>query len=142
MQAIIMAGGKGRRLRPYTAILPKPLMPITDIPILEIILRQLKHYGFNRITLAVGYLAELIQAYLGTGKKWGIEINYSREDINLGTIGPLSLIDDLDQSFLVMNGDVLTDLNYRALFDFHQQSDNLVTIASFTKKVHIDLGVL
>ncbi len=142
MQAIIMAGGKGRRLRPYTAILPKPLMPMGNIPILEIILRQLKHYGFDQITLAVGYLAELIQAYFGTGERWGLEITYSREKENLGTIGPLSLIDDLHDTFLVLNGDILTDLDYKKLFDFHHQSDQLVTIASFTKQVEIDLGIL
>ena len=142
MQAIIMAGGEGRRLHPYTTILPKPLMPIGNIPILELILRQLKYYGFDQITLAVGYLAELLQAYFGSGERWGIDITYSREKMNLGTIGPLSLINELQDSFLVMNGDILTDLDYKALFDFHQRSDQLVTIASFTKQIQIDLGVL
>ncbi|MFW9994118.1 MAG: sugar phosphate nucleotidyltransferase [Candidatus Odinarchaeota archaeon] len=142
MQAIIMAGGKGRRLRPYTAILPKPLMPIGDIPILEVILRQLKHYGFEQIIFAVGYLAELLQSYFGPGEKWGVKISYSRERKNLGTIGPLSLIKDLEETFLVMNGDVLTDLDYRALFSAHQRAGRLVTIASYKKEVQIDLGVL
>ena len=142
MQAIIMAGGEGRRLYPYTAILPKPLMPIGNIPILELILRQLKYYGFDKVTLAVGYLAELLQAYFGSGERWGMDITYSREKENRGTIGPLSLIEELHDSFLVMNGDILTDLDYKALFDFHQQSDQLVTIASFTKQIQIDLGVL
>jgi len=142
MQAIIMAGGKGRRLRPYTTILPKPLMPIGDIPILELILRQLKYHGFQKVTLAVGYLSELLRAYFGNGQKWGIEITYSYEDKNLGTIGPLSLINDLQDTFLVMNGDILTNLNYRKLFEFHQQSEQLITIASFIKQIQIDLGVL
>jgi NDP-sugar pyrophosphorylase family protein len=142
MQAIIMAGGKGRRLRPYTAILPKPLMPMGEIPILEIIVRQLKFYGFKKITLAVGYLAELLQVYFGSGDKWGIEIDYSREESNLGTIGPLTLIEDLDDSFLVMNGDILTDLNFNLLFRYHKQSNRLVTIATYLKQIQIDLGVL
>jgi len=142
MQAIIMAGGKGRRLRPYTTILPKPLMPIGDIPILEVVIRQLKYYGFTRITFAVGYLAELIQTFFGTGEKWGLEISYSKETKNLGTIGPLSLIEKLDDQFLVMNGDILTDLNYREFYQYHNKSKSLVTIATFRKEVKIDLGVL
>jgi NDP-sugar pyrophosphorylase family protein len=142
MQAVIMAGGKGSRLKPYTTILPKPLMPIGEIPILEIILRQLKHNGFKRITLAVGYLAELIQAYFGDGDKWGLEIEYSRERKNLGTIGPLTLIEKLDDTFLVMNGDILTNLNYQTLISSHKKSGNLVTIASYNKEVKIDLGVM
>ncbi len=137
-----MAGGKGRRLRPYTTFLPKPLIPIGNIPILEIILRQLKYSGFDEITLAVGYLAEHIMAYFGTGERWGIKITYSREEENLGTIGPLSLIDELYDNFLVMNGDILTDLDYKELFAFHRKSDHLITIASFKKQVKIDLGVL
>ncbi|MFX0022566.1 MAG: sugar phosphate nucleotidyltransferase [Candidatus Hermodarchaeota archaeon] len=142
MQTIIMAGGEGRRLLPYTAILPKPLMPMGEIPILEIILLQLKHYGFKQVILAVGYLAELIQAYFGNGEKFGLDIRYSREKENLGTIGPLSLIDELEEDFLVMNGDILTDLNFREFFGFHKKSGNLITIASFTKEIQIDLGVL
>ncbi len=142
MQAIIMAGGKGRRLRPYTAILPKPLMPVSDLPILEIILRQLKFYGVNKIVLAVGYLSELLKAYFGDGRKWGIDITYSYEDKNLGTIGALTLIDNLEENFFVMNGDILTNINYQELMQTHLSGNSLCTIASYTKKVNIDLGVL
>jgi len=142
MQAIIMAGGKGRRLRPYTAILPKPLMPIGDIPVLEIIIRQLKFYGVSKVILAVGYLAELLQAYFGDGKRWGLEITYSKEEMNMGTIGPLTLIEDLEDDFFVMNGDILTDLDFKDFFEVHKQNNNLVTIATYKKVVKIDLGVL
>jgi NDP-sugar pyrophosphorylase family protein len=142
MRAIILAGGKGTRLLPYTTVIPKPLMPVGERPILEIVIRQLEYDGFSRITLAVGYLAELIEAYFGNGNKYGIKIDYSKEDKPLGTIGSLSLIDGLDETFLVMNGDVLTNLDYRELIDFHQRSAAMATIATYKKEVKIDLGVL
>ena len=103
MQAVILAGGRGTRLAPYTTVFPKPLMPIGDVPILEIEIRQLKKHGFTRIVLAVGHLAGLIEAYFGDGSKWGVEITYSREEGPLGTAGPLALVDDPDENFLVMN---------------------------------------
>ncbi len=142
MQAIILAGGKGRRLLPYTTVLPKPLMPIGDYPILEVILRQLEHQGFDRVTICTGYLHELIHAYLDTNRRIGIRISYTHEDIPLGTIGPLRLIEDLDESFLVMNGDILTDISYRALFEAHRQKGALATIATYRRDVNIDFGVL
>ncbi len=111
MQAVILAGGKGKRLAPYTTILPKPLMPIDDMPILEIVLLQLKKHGFTKIVLAVGHLAGLIQAYCGDGSRWGLNITYSMEHEPLGTAGPLSLIDGLEENFLVMNGDLLTNID-------------------------------
>ena len=120
MRAVILAGGKGVRLAPLTDVFPKPLVPIGGMPIMEIVIRQLKHYGFNRITLAVGYLSDLIQAYFQDGSKWGVAINYSCEQAPLGTAGPLALIDDLDETFLVMNADVLTSLNYLDLINFHK----------------------
>ncbi|OEU79361.1 MAG: nucleoside-diphosphate-sugar pyrophosphorylase [Desulfobulbaceae bacterium C00003063] len=142
MRAIILAGGKGSRLLPYTTVIPKPLMPVGDRPILEIIIRQLKYYGFSRVTMAVGYLAELIEAYFSDGNKYGIKIDYSREDKPLGTIGALSLIDGLDRTFLVMNGDVLTNLNYCKLVEFHEMNNAVATIATYNKEIKIDLGVL
>lgn len=142
MHAIILAGGKGTRLRPYTTILPKPLMPVGDLPILEIVIRQLKKAGFKRITFAVGYLAELLEAYFGNGSKWGVEISYSREQEPLGTAGPISLIDDIDENFLVMNGDILTTLDYSDLMHYHSLHDSMATICVFSKKVQINLGVL
>jgi len=142
MRAVILAGGKGTRLLPYTTVIPKPLMPVGDRPILEVIIRQLKYYGFSRVTMAVGYLAELIEAYLRDGNKYGIKIDYSREDEPLGTIGSLSLIDGLDKTFLVMNGDVLTNLDYSKLVDFHEKHHAAATIATYNKEVKIDLGIL
>jgi len=142
MQAIILAGGKGTRLAPYTTVFPKPLMPIGDMPILEIVPHQLKYYGINRITIAVGHLAELIQALFGNGQKIGIEIRYSLEDSPLGTVGPLTLIDDLDDTFLLMNGDILTTLDYSELVNYHKEKKGVATIATNIRTVKIDLGVI
>ena len=142
MQAIILAGGKGRRLLPYTTVLPKPLMPIGDYPIIEVILRQLKHFGFNRVTISTGYLHELIHAYLDSNKSLGLTINYSHEETPLGTIGPLRLIENLDDTFLVMNGDILTDLNCRKLIDSHKKRDAIATVATYQRDATIDFGVL
>ena len=142
MQAIILAGGKGTRLAPYTTVFPKPLMPIGDMPILEIVIRQLKKHGFTKVVLAVGHLAGLIEAYFGDGSKWGVGITYSREDEPLGTAGPLALIDDLDDNFLVMNGDLLTNIDYSDLMRHHLKSGALSTVSVYTKDVPISLGVL
>lgn len=142
MRAILLAGGKGTRLQPYTTILPKPLIPVGDMPILEVVVRQLKANGFNRITLAVGHLAELIQAYFGNGKKWGLQIDYSREETPLGTMGPLKLIPDLPEHFLVMNGDILTDLPFSQLYEVHCQENSIFTVAAYHRTVNIDFGVL
>jgi NDP-sugar pyrophosphorylase family protein len=142
MRAVILAGGKGRRLAPYTTILPKPLMPIGDVPILEIVIRQLKRGGFDRITMAVGYLAGLLMAYFNTGERYGVQIDYSQEREPLGTAGPLSLITDLDETFLLMNGDVLTNLDYKDLVAHHKAHGCIATIAAHRRDVKIDLGVL
>lgn len=142
MQAVILAGGKGKRLAPYTTVLPKPLMPIDDMPILEIVLLQLKKHGFRDIVIAVGHLAGLIQAYCGDGSRWGLNITYSMEEEPLGTAGPLSLINDLDDNFLVMNGDLLTNINYFELMELHLEKNALVTVSMYNKDVPISLGVL
>jgi NDP-sugar pyrophosphorylase family protein len=142
MRAVILAGGKGTRLAPYTVAFPKPLMPIGDLPILEIVVRQLRHHGFTRITMAVGHLAELIHAFFGDGAKFNVSIDYSREEKPLGTAGPLRLIPDLGESFLVMNGDLLTDLDYGDFMRRHLADGNDATIGVHDKKVKIDLGVL
>src|SRR5512147_2293813 len=110
MKAVILAGGKGTRLAPYTTILPKPLMPIGDMPILEIVIRQLVRHGFDDLTLAVGHLAELLMAYCGNGGKFGAKVDYSREENPLGTAGPIALVPNLNETFLVMNGDLLTTI--------------------------------
>jgi NDP-sugar pyrophosphorylase family protein len=142
MQAVILAGGKGTRLQPYTTVLPKPLMPVGDYPILEIVIRQLKRYGFTRIVLTVGYHYELFRAFFGDGKRWGIDIEYSFEEEPLGTAGPLRLIKDLDENFIVMNGDTLTNIDYKNLFDYHSRHGGAMTIATKKRKVNIDYGVL
>lgn len=142
MRAVILAGGKGRRLEPYTISFPKPLVPVGDMPILEIVIRQLKASGFTRVTLAVGHLAELLMAYFGDGSKWGITIDYSREEKPLGTVGPLKLIDELPDTFLVMNGDVLTTLKYDKLVQQHRASNADLTIACYRANTKIDLGVI
>ena len=141
-RAVILAGGLGMRLRPYTTVLPKPLMPVGDRPILDVIIRQLKHQGFDRLTIVTGHLAELIEAFFGSGDRHGIPIDYFREDEPLGTVGALALIDDLDEHFLVMNGDVLTDLPFDGLLDRHAESGAAATIAAHRRGVQISLGVL
>ncbi|HXB64358.1 MAG TPA: sugar phosphate nucleotidyltransferase [Solirubrobacteraceae bacterium] len=142
-RAVILAGGEGTRLRPYTTVLPKPLMPIGDRPVLDIVVRQLKAHGFERITVATGYLAELIEAFFRNGEAYGIAIDYFREQHPLGTVGALALIEGLrEQHVLVMNGDVLTDIDYGALLARHRDSDAAATIATKTRHVQISLGVL
>lgn len=140
--AVILAGGKGTRLRPYTVVLPKPLMPIGEYPILEVIVRQLASHGFDRITLAVNHQAELIKAFFGNGSKWDISIEYSLEDEPLGTMGPLKLIADLPDNFLVMNGDILTDLSFSSFYRDHVNSKKIFTISSHKRQQLIDYGVL
>ena len=142
MQAVILAGGKGTRLRPFTNIIPKPLVPIGSMPILEVVLRQLKHYGVHEVILAVNHLAQLIQAFFGDGANLGLRIRYSVENKVLGTAGPLQLLSDLEDSFIVMNGDLLTTINFAKLFGHHHSHDVDATIATFQKEVKIDLGVL
>ena len=142
MKAVILAGGKGTRLAPYTTVLPKPLMPIGDMPILEIVLRQMANYGFKDVTLAVGYLAELLMAYCGDGSKFGISVNYSREEHPLGTAGPIALVPKLDDTFLVMNGDLLTTLDYGEMYRYHKERKAIATLAAYQREVKIDLGVI
>ncbi|MCX6237748.1 MAG: nucleotidyltransferase family protein [Bacteroidia bacterium] len=141
-RAVILAGGTGTRLRPYTVVLPKPLMPIGEYPILEVIVRQLAKHGFDHITMAVNHQAELIKAFFGNGAKWDIAIEYSLEDKPLGTMGPLRLISDLPENFLVMNGDILTDLSFGSFYDQHVSSKSLFSISSHKREQIIDYGVL
>jgi NDP-mannose synthase len=141
-RAVILAGGKGSRLGPYTTVLPKPLLPVGDRAVLDIVMNQLRDHGFTDVTLAVGYLAHLVRAVMGDGSKHGVRIDYHEEGDPLGTVGPLATIDDLDESFLVMNGDVLTALNYAELLDIHRDAGNLLTIASHRRVVRADYGVL
>lgn len=142
MKAVILAGGKGTRLKPYTTILPKPLMPIGDMPILEILLRQMKRAGIDEAVLTVGHLAEMLRLFFQDGRKLGLNIAYSYEDAPLGTAGPLSLIEGLDDTFMVANGDVLTTLPLTNLLEHHRLSGAAATIAMHRRQVHIDLGVI
>ncbi|MDY0411027.1 nucleotidyltransferase family protein [Methanothrix soehngenii] len=143
MKAVILAGGLGTRLKPYTTVFPKPLMPIGESPILEIIVKQLKAKGFNEITLAVGHLSELIMAFFNNGSKYGLKIEYSKEEKKLGTAGGLGLLKNkLVDDFLVMNGDVLTGLDFSEFLEFHKKTGSIATIALNRRHVDIDFGVV
>jgi len=142
MKVIILAGGKGRRLFPYTVVLPKPLMPIGDFPVLEVILKQLKGCRLVDIIMTVGHLGNLIQTYFGDGSKLGVNIEYSFEDKPLGTVGPLTCLKNLNQTFMVMNGDLLTTLNYLNLIEYHRKQNAIATVAAQKRWVDIDFGVI
>lgn len=140
--AVILAGGKGTRLYPYTIAMPKPLVPVGDKPVLEIIILQLKKCGFQNIIITVNHQADLIKAYFADGSKLGVNISYSLETKPLGTMGPLKLIKDLPDDFLVMNGDVLSDLMYRDFLEEHSSRKRLFTISCYKRVQPVDYGVL
>jgi len=142
MKAVVLAGGKGTRLAPFTTVLPKPLMPIGDMPILEVILRQMKGAGLDNVILTVGHLSELLKAFFQDGSRFGLHIAYSYEDKPLGTAGPIAMVDGLDDTFLVTNGDVLTTLRFQDLIEFHKKEHAKATISVHQRKVKIDLGVI
>lgn len=137
-----MTGGKGTRMTPYTKVLPKGLLPIGKQPILEIIVKQLRYYGFQQITMACGYLAPLIQTYFGDGSTLKVSITYQVEDKPLGTVGPLKNLKHLTHPFLVINCDILTTLDFKTFWDFHCAGNSILTIASQKKRVPISLGLL
>jgi len=142
MKAVVLAGGKGTRLAPFTTVLPKPLMPIGEMPILEVILRQMKYAGIDDIVLTVGHLSELLKTFFQDGSRFGLQVSYSFEEKPLGTAGPLSLVGGLDETFFVTNGDVLTTLSIQDLIAFHMKEQAVATIAVHQRKVKIDLGVI
>lgn len=142
MQAIILAGGKGIRLKPYTTILPKPLLPVNGKPIVEIIIQQLAEAGVKEIIVSVGYLGQLLEAYLRDGSQYGIKISYSREVNPLGTAGPISLINNLSDDFFVINGDTLCDVDFQSMLQLHRESGNAATVSAYRKNHMIDLGTL
>jgi NDP-sugar pyrophosphorylase family protein len=143
MRAIILAGGKGTRLYPYTTLIPKPQVPLGGkFSILEIIIMQLQQAGFTHITLAVNHLSQLIMAYFGDGARLGVKLDYSLEEGELSTIGPLTLIEDLPENFLVMNGDILCNLDYRAFFTQHVNTGSEVSVSAYPRQVKVDFGVL
>lgn len=141
-RAVVLAGGTGTRLRPYTVVLPKPLMPIGDYPILEVIIRQLARQGFTQVTLAVNHQANILKAFFEDGQRWGVHIDYSLERTPRSTIAPLCLIPDLPEDFLLMNGDVLTDFDLSAFLERHVAGGRLFTIAAARRWQLIDYGVL
>ncbi len=142
IQAIILAGGQGSRLRPYTTVLPKPLMPVGEFPIAEIIIRQLKAIGLTNIVMSTGHLAGLIEAYFKNGQQWGVKIKYVMEDRPLGTAGAIKLIPNLEDHFLVINGDVLTDMDFSQMLRYHKKQKNFATIAIKERTVKTDFGVI
>ncbi|MCK5719987.1 MAG: NTP transferase domain-containing protein [Thiomargarita sp.] len=143
MKAVIQAGGKGTRLRPYTLVLPKPLMPVGELPVIEILIKWLRRYGVQEIYITTGYLGHLIRALCGDGSQWDCKIIYSEETEPLGTIGALGLIrEHLDETFLVLNGDLITDLDLRAFYRYHLKHEELLTVGVTNKTVKIDLGVI
>jgi NDP-sugar pyrophosphorylase family protein len=144
LQAVILAGGKGVRLRPFTVNFPKPLMPLANRPILEVLIRRLVAFGITDITLTLGHLAELIKAYFQTHNRLtaGVRLRYIEEDEPTGTAGSLASVPDLKKTFLVMNGDLLTDLDIDALVSFHRRHCAALTIAAHQRLVKLDLGVI
>ena len=142
MRAVILAGGIGSRLAPYTTVLPKPLMPLGDMPILELLIRALKKQDLGEITLSVGYLSSLIMAYLGNGERLNATIEYSHETEPLGTAGPLAIVEGLDSTFLAMNGDLLTDLDFGKIIEFHRKNKADATVGVYSREVKIDFGVI
>jgi NDP-sugar pyrophosphorylase family protein len=142
VRAVILAGGKGTRLRPLTAVFPKPLVPLGEKPVIEILLRRLQAFGLRDVTLCTGYLAELIRAVCGDGSKFGLRIEYIHEEQPLGTAGPLALVPNLTDPFLVMNGDLLTTLDFGRMLDFHRREQADLTIGLYPREVRIDFGVI
>ena len=145
MQAIVLAGGKGTRLRPFTHVFPKPLMPLgvdNPMPILEVVLRQLVRFGFDEVTLITGYLSEYLESFCGDGRRFGTRVRYRREVEPLGTAGGLVLVDRPREPVLVLNGDILTTLDFAAMYADHRGSGASATIAAYPRAVKIDFGVL
>jgi NDP-mannose synthase len=142
VRAILLAGGKGTRLQPFTATVPKPLVPLDDVPIIEVVVAQLRHHGVRELTVVTGHLAELIRAFLGDGSRFGVHIDYLKEETPLDTAGCLGLIDRPPEPFFVMNGDLLTTMSFRELMAFHRRHDAIATVATYPREVTVDLGVL
>ncbi|KAF2989734.1 sugar phosphate nucleotidyltransferase [Methylocystis sp. MJC1] len=142
-QAVVMAGGKGTRLYPYSAHFPKPLIPLGDMPILELLLRRLKFAGVADIVLAVGHLRHLIEAYFGDGASLGVNIRYKGEDYPLGTAGALgAIVDELDGDFFVTNGDLLTTLDLDGMVRQHRETGADASVGVFQRNVKHEFGLV
>ena len=133
MLAVILAGGKGTRLRPFTMTIPKPLLPLGDIPVIEVVIRQLAANGLSRVVLTVGHLDGLFSSQFGTGQDYGLSIEYVSEFEPLGTAAPLRNLSDLPENFIVMNGDLLTDISYGLLFEDSVRQNAAATIAPVSR---------
>lgn len=143
MKAIVMAGGKGSRLYPYSAVLPKPLMPLGEIPVLELLLRKLRHAGVTEVILAVNHMRHLIEAFFGDGQRFNLRISYSPEDHPLGTAGPMgSVLDRLGEEFVLVNGDLLTTLDVRRMIVAHREAGADATIGVFEREVKVEFGLI
>jgi NDP-sugar pyrophosphorylase family protein len=142
MMAVLLAGGLGLRLRPYTMNIPKPLLPLGDIATIEIVVRQLAHQGFDRVVVTLGHLPQLIMSFLGDGSRFGLTVEYEIESQPLGTAGSLRLVRDLEPSFIVMNGDLLTTVNFAGLLREHQNTDVSASIVLTERHVPVDYGVV
>ena len=142
MQAVIFAGGLGTRLRPFTITVPKPLLPLGDQPIIEVVLGQLQDEGFNQIRMCLGHMAPLFQAFLGDGSRYGVKIDYTVEECPLGTAGALLTLKELGDDFLVMNGDTLTDISFRDLINAHKAAGAYGSIFCAKVDEYIDYGVV
>ena len=143
MKAIIMAGGKGSRLYPYTAVLPKPLMPLGETPVLEVLLGKLRREGIDAAILAVNHMRHLIEAYFGDGSRFGLQIEYSREETPLGTAGPMgAVLDKLGDEFVLANGDLLTTLDIAKMVDAHRKTKADATIGVYEREVKVEFGLI
>lgn len=143
MKCVILAGGRGTRLQPYSLVIPKPLVPVGDMPVIELIIRGLRRFGLHEFIVTTGYLGDLIKAVCGDGSRWGVHIQYSDEPEPLGTIAPLNLIrHELTETFVVVNGDTITDIDLHELMKFHHQHAGIATIAATHRATQIELGVL
>ena len=142
MKAVILAGGKGTRLKPYTTVIPKPLVPVGERAIIDILIARLRKYGVKEVFICLNHFAEIIMAFLGDGSKYGIKINYSLEEEPLGTVAPVKLISGLPENFLVMNGDLLDGFDFRKLYNFHISHQALLTVSTYHRTSKIDFGVL
>ena len=143
MKSVILAGGRGTRLQPYSLVVPKPLVPVGGMPVIELIIRRLRKFGLDELIVTTGYLGDLIKAVCGDGSRWGVHIDYSDEPEALGTIAPLNLIrEQLTESFIVVNGDTITDIDFDQLVKFHRGHKTIATIAASQREIQIELGEL
>ncbi|MBN1572785.1 MAG: nucleotidyltransferase family protein [Deltaproteobacteria bacterium] len=142
LSALVMAGGFGKRLHPLTEKVPKPMLPVGDRPILELIIEQLKNSGIHRVNLAVYYKGDMIEEHFGSGEDFGVEIDYIKEEEPLGTAGALGFLDSTDEPVLIINGDILTKIDFRSMLRFHKEQRSELTVAVSKYDYRVPYGVL